>query len=325
MNSSKTNMSENSTNSYGINVNPYAIVQASVLGVVAIFGTLTNGIVILTYLRWRRIMFETPRDQLIFTLALADCIASIFVAPFGLAASVHGRWTSGRAGCVWYGFVSTWIGLSSIFLLAGIAGERYFTLAYLDLRWESFCKKYTKSFVAFACTISGIASSFPLIGWSKFDFEGRGFYCSIVWSASTLNYASYSIFLLVFFFVFPLGWIIYSYTKVYFLVQKMSNDAESLWGTDGVATRQSYIAQVKVARQLVLLTGMFLFAWTPYAVMSFLSVTAVVNFGGQASMFPALFAKMSYIYNPLVYYFTFKRLRKRSLQLFKSSANTQGA
>ncbi|XP_028393834.1 opsin-VA-like [Dendronephthya gigantea] len=268
-------------------------------------------------------MFEIPRDQLIFTLALADCISSLFVAPLGFAASVHGMWTSGRAGCVWYGFVSTWTGLSSISLLAGIAGERYFTLANPNLRWASFCKKRTKYFIAFVCTVSGIASAFPLIGWSKYDFEGKGYHCSIVWSAQTFNYGSYSIFLLLFFFTFPLGLIIYSYTKIYFLVQRMSNDAESMWGKNGVATRQSYIAQVRVARQLALLTGMFLFAWTPYAVMSFLSLTGAVKLDEQASMLPALFAKMSYIYNPLVYYFTFKRLRRRSLQLFKSSAYTQ--
>ena len=91
-----------------------------------------------------------------------------------------------------------------------------------------------------------------------------------------------------------------------------------MWGARDITARESYLAQVKVARQLVILTAMFLFAWTPYAVMSFLSVANIVKPDGQISLLPALFAKMSNIYNPLVYFFTFKRLRQRSMELFKS-------
>ncbi|CAB4023356.1 opsin-3-like isoform X3, partial [Paramuricea clavata] len=133
-------MSENSTNFTGITDSRYALMAAFVHGFIAIFGTLTNAVVMLTYLKWRRTMFETPRDLLIFTLALADCITSLFVAPIGMAASIAGRWSSGRAGCVWYGFVSTWTGLTSILQLTGIAAERYFTLAHPDLHWSSICK-----------------------------------------------------------------------------------------------------------------------------------------------------------------------------------------
>ena len=313
-------MSENSTAFPGITDNPYIIIYGVVNTFIAIFGTLTNATVVLTYLKWHRTMFQTPQDLLVFNLALADCITSLFVAPFGMAASIVGRWTFGRAGCIWYGFASTWMGLASILQLTGIAGERYLTLGYADLRWSCFCKKYTRLFIAFAWFVSGMTSSFPLFGWSKYDFEGIGLHCSIVWSASTLNYGSYSLFLLVVFFLVPLGLIIYCYTKVYFLVRRLSREAVSMWGIKDIATRQSYIAQAKVARQLVFLTGMFLFAWTPYAVVSFLSVTNIIKPDKQTSVLPALFAKMSDIYNPLVYFFTFKRLRRKSVQLFKSSA-----
>ena len=313
-------MSGNSTALLQMADKPYLFAQASVNAFILIFGTLTNATVILTYVKWRRRMLETSRDLLIFTLAVADCIVSLLVAPFGLASSLYGRWSSGRAGCVWYGFVSTWMGLTSIVQLTGIAAERYFTLCHLDPGWSYFCKKYTRLFIAFAWIISGIASALPLCGWSKYDFEGAGFYCSVVWSASTLNYGSYSLFLLLFFFVVPLSLIIYFYTKVYLAVRLLSNEAVSLWGVSDMTTKKSYMAQVRVARQLVILTAMFLFAWTPYAVMSFLSVTNLVDPDKQTSMLPALFAKMSNVYNPLVYFFTFKRLRRRSIELFKRSA-----
>ena len=107
---------------------------------------------------------------------------------------------------------------------------------------------------------------------------------------------------------------------MYFVVRRLSSEAVSMWGIEDIATRQSYIAQAKVARQLVFLTGMFLFAWTPYAVVSFLSVTNIIKPDNKISVLPAMFAKMSIVYNPLVYFFTFKRLRRRSAQLFKSSA-----
>ena len=313
-------MSANCTSLPQIVDKPYQILQASVHGFIIIFGTLANAIVILTYLKWRRNMFETSRDLVIFTLATADCVISILVAPFGLASSVSGRWSSGRGGCVWYGFVSTWMGLASILQLAGIAAERYFTLCHPNLRWSHSYKQYTRLFIVFAWIISGITATLPLFGWSKYDFEGSGLYCSIVWSASTLNYGSYSLFLLIFYFLIPLSLIIYFYTKVYFAVRLLSSEAVSLWGVRDMATKKSYIAQVKVARQLVILTAMFLFAWTPYAVMSFLSVTNLVKLDGETSLLPALFAKMSNVYNPLVYFFTFRRLRRKSFELFTRPA-----
>ena len=313
-------MSNNSTALPGMNDSPYAILQASLNGFIVIFGTSANSIVVLTYLKWRRKMLTTPRDLLILSLALADCIISVFVVPFAMASSIAGKWSFGRAGCIWYGFISTWTGLAAILQLTGIAAERYYTLEHSDLRWSLFCKRYTRSFIACAWLISGIVSSFPLVGWSRYELEGTGHHCSIVWSVSTLNVGSYCLFLLVFFFIVPLGLIIYYYTNVYFVVRRLSSDAESWWGVEDVATKQTYIAQVKVARQLLILTGMFLFAWTPYAVMSFLSATKIIEPDKLTSDIPALFAKMSNVYNPLIYFFTFKRLRRRSVQLFKSSA-----
>ena len=313
-------MFNNSTSLPEIYSSPYAILQASVHGFIVIFGASANVIVLLTYLRWRRNMLNTPRDLLILSLALADCITSLFVAPFAMASSIAGKWLFSRPGCIWYGFISTWMGLVAILQLTGIAAERYYTLAHLDLRWSHFCKKYTRSFIACAWLISGIVSSFPLVGWSKYEFEGTGHHCSIVWTVSTPNYASYCLCLLVFFFTIPLGLIIYYYTNVYFVVRRLSSEAASMWGVGDVATKQSYTAQVKVAKQLLILTGMFLLAWTPYAVLSFLSATKIIKPDKLTSDLPALFAKMSHIYNPLVYFFTFKRLRMRSVQLFKSSA-----
>lgn len=294
---------------------PYVIVYAFFTGFIAVFGTLANGTVILTYIKWRRTMFETPRDILIFTLAFQDFITSVFVTPFGLASSVVGEWTSDRAGCVWYAFVSTWMGLASILQLTGIAAERFFSLRHPDLRWSCFCKRYTPVFIAVSFLVSGITSTLPLLGWSKFDLEGVGLHCSIVWNSSSLNNASYCLFLLVFFFTIPLFLIMYFYTNVYFIVRRLSSEAEAIWGVDHMATRQSYLAQVRVSRQLVILTGMFILAWTPYALMSVLSVTNLVDSNKRAKSLPALFAKMSYVYNPLVYFFTFKRLRKRSIEM----------
>lgn len=295
----------------------YAAIQASANIFAALFGTLGNVIVILTYLKWRRKMFETPRDFLIFSLALADFLTAALVTPFGIAASINGSWSTGRAGCVWYGFITCWMGLTSILQLTGIAAERYFTLAHADLRWAYICKRYTRSYIAFAWLASGLASFFPLLGWSRYDVEGIGLHCSIMWSETSLNYASYSSFLLVVFFTVPLSMIIYFYAKVYLVVRRLSCEAKALWGNEDMATRQSYIAQVKVARQVFILTGMFLFAWTPYALMSFLSVTHVIEPNDKDSVLPATFAKMSIVYNPLIYFFTFKRFRKKSIQLLK--------
>ena len=288
--------------------------------IIALFGSTSNGLVALTYLKWRGRILTQPKDVLILSLAIGDFVMSSLVCPLGFASAVSRRWTSGHTGCVFYGFFSTWIGLASIAQLSLLAVERYITLSSPTPNVISVKKAF--QMVMAAWVFSFLASCFPLFGWSEYTFEGFGLHCSILWDSSSAVDSSYSFFLLIVFFVLPVAAISFSYVKIFFIVRRIYVNADTMWGADAQATKESYEAQVKTAKQLLLMIAGFMFAWTPYAVMSMV----VAVFGGNIPFgyheYPSLFAKTSNIYNPIIYFFTYQSLREKALDLLRCRGNT---
>ena len=97
----------------------------------------------------------------------------------------------------------------------------------------------------------------------------------------------------------------------------MAPKSAAMWGEEAGATRESYLVEVKIAKQLLLVTGGFLFAWTPYAVMSLVVTFTNHKLSTSVQVLPAIFAKTANIYNPIIYFFTYKRLLNRARHLFR--------
>ena len=106
-----------------------SIAVAFSFAIIALLGSFSNGLVGLTYLKWRGQILNQPKDVLILSLAIGDFVMSSLVCPLSFASAVSRNRTSGYAGCVFYGFFSTWIGLSSIAQLSLHAIERCVTLS----------------------------------------------------------------------------------------------------------------------------------------------------------------------------------------------------
>lgn len=290
-----------------------ALILTAAYATLVIFGSVSNGLIIATYVKWRRTMFSTPKDVLALSLAIGDFAMSLLVVPLGLHAAIYKKWTMANQVCVWYGFVSTFVGLSSMLQLAVIAVERYITLSQPNLHGVS-TKRVFQAIVA-SWISAFVASCFPLIGWSKYTFEGYGLHCSILWDSSTLKDVSYCLFLLVFFFILPVIAIAYSYVKVYLVVRNLCLNALKIWGKQAQETKKTYEAQVKVSKQIFFVIAGFLFAWTPYALVSILKTFDAQKLPLDYHEIPSLFAKSSIAYNPILYFFTYQKLREKVFEM----------
>ena len=93
-----------------------------------IFGSILNGVVVLTCLRWRKTLLSPPKDVLVVSLAIGDFGTAFLACPFGFSSAIARKWIWGRCGCIWYAFISAWVGYASIIHLAILAVERFFTL-----------------------------------------------------------------------------------------------------------------------------------------------------------------------------------------------------
>lgn len=286
--------------------NQVATVLTGLFSIIFSFGGLANFLVLITHIEYHKILLKDSKDIFTFSLALNDFLMSTVVTTFPLSSAVKKRWTTGQYGCIVYGFTSTWIGLSSMLQLAAIAIERCYNLSqFLHYTRSKVRAVYA---VLSCCVISFFASLMPLFGHSKYTFEGYGLHCSIAWERSHIWYCS---FLLIFFFVFPLFSITISYIKILLVIRGMHGKAIQIWGINSSETLKTYTAHVKFTKQLMAVTFGFLIAWTPYAVISSAHVLTNVRFEKALYELPTIFAKTANVYNPIIYFFMYRSLRRR--------------
>ena len=287
--------------------------------IVFVFGSFLNGLIAFTYLKWRKTMLSHPKDLTNFSLAIGDFLVSFFASSFGFSSAIARTWLWGRAGCVWYAFTTTWVGLASIAQLAILAVERFVTLRNPTpsiVSTRQACKAILASW-----SITFLVSCAPLVGWSKYTFEGFGLHCSILWDIRTVGNLSYCLFLLIIFYIVPVSAILVSYVKIFGIVRRIYKNADRMWGPDAQATKEGYVAQVKVAKHSVFMIVGFMFAWTPYAIMSAMVLFFDAKLSLRIREYPSIFAKTAVIYNPIIYFFTYRRLRVRAMKVLKSLKN----
>lgn len=288
-----------------------AAIIAFFFSVIFTCGSFSNGLIIWTYVRYKNILTIQPRDILILSLAIGDFVQVVFACPLGLTSAIARKWMWGDFGCSWYGFITTWVSLSSIIQLATFAMERYVTLrspmANLITNWRAV------QLTIVCWLITFLVSSFPLFGWSTYIKEGLGLHCSINWEEKSTGNLTFSLFLLIMFFLAPISVILIANLQLYIIVHHMYANASDMWGPEARATKQSYVAQVRTAKQLFAMIVAFLVSWTPYAFMScYILIFEGTNISLGNREYPSIFAKTSVLLNPITYYFMYKALRQKA-------------
>ncbi|XP_028394343.1 melanopsin-like [Dendronephthya gigantea] len=280
---------------------------------IIIFGTFSNGLVVLTYIKWRKTMLWKPKDLLILSLAFGDFVTCLFVCPLVLSSAISRTWLWGYPGCVFYAFITAWVGLASMMQLAILSIERYITLRSSNLHVVS---KRQIILAILACWLfTFIICCLPLTGWSEYTFEALGLHCSMNWEKKSVSNLTFCLFLLIVFFFMPICAIVGSYLKVFFVVRRIYKNAIEMWGPEAQATKQSYVSQVKSAKNLLLVISAFILAWSPYAIMCVMILLFDLAIPLRTRQYPSMFAKTALISNPIIYFFGYRKLRRRALAM----------
>ncbi|NWV68360.1 OPSP protein, partial [Malurus elegans] len=190
-------------------------------------------------------------------------------------------------------------GIISLISLAVLSYERYCTMTRTT---EADTTNYRKSWtgIILSWTYSLFWTVPPLLGWSSYGPEGPGITCSVNWHSKDANNASYIICLFIFCLVIPFVIIVYSYGKLFCAVRQASSIHKGL----GRSREQRILVMVLV------MVVCFLLCWLPYA-----AVALIATFGKPglispaASIVPAILAKSSTVYNPIIYVFLNKQVR----------------
>lgn len=273
-----------------------------------------NSIVLLTFILDRSLLF--PANLIIVSIAVSDWLMGVVPDIMGGVANLSQEWSFNANSCNFYAFFTCLLGLSNMLHHATFALDRYLVIS----RPMKANHSMRTVLVVIAClwAFSLIWSLFPLIGWSEFGPEAGSIACSIRWQSSSSNNMSYIICLFIFFYFVPLAIIVACYTFMFKSVSYMTKNAQKIWGVNAAATLETVQASWKMAKIGIIMVGGFFFAWTPYAIVSFYAA-----FGSSKALptileaIPALVAKTASLYNPIVYFFSYKSFRESLIKMWQ--------
>lgn len=264
------------------------VVTAIVLFFIGFFGFFLNLFVIVLMLKDKQLW--TPLNIILFNLVCSDFSISVLGNPWTFMSAISQKWIFGKTMCTIYGFFMAFLGILSITTLTVLSFDRYLIVAQpfknLNLTHKSAC-------VLVICIwlYALILTTPPLFGWGSYVNEAANISCSVNWEDRTYDSMTYIIYLFLLGLVVPIIVIGFSYMTI--IVKVKANRLQS-----GQVTK----AEGKVTKVVLVMVLAFLVAWTPYAAMALF-----VQFGDAdlispaMAVIPALIAKSSICYNPIIY------------------------
>ena len=273
-----------------------------------------NSIVILTFALDRSLLF--PANLIVISIAISDWLMGAVLDIMGGVTNASQDWLFTGTACTFYAFFSSLLGLGTMLHHAAFALDRYLVISRPMKANHSMMR--ILSVIAFLWVFALIWALFPVLGWSAYGPEAGNVACSIQWKSSRSANTSFIICLFTFFYFIPLAIIVTCYTYMFKNVRYMTKNAQKIWGVNAAATLETVQASWKMAKIGLIMVIAFFFAWTPYAVVSFYaSFVQADAIPTVVEAIPSLFAKTSNIYNPLIYFFSYKSFRESLLKLWR--------
>ncbi|XP_060532209.1 parapinopsin-like [Cylas formicarius] len=281
------------------------VAAACVLFLVGFFGFFLNLFAIV--LMWRDKELWTPLNVILFNLVCSDFSVAVLGNPWTMVSAASYGWIFGRSMCIAYGFFMSLLGITSITTLTVLAMERYAMVSRSFHTTRCVSIRHAGFMVAGIWLYSFTLTVPPLVGWGRYSIEAANISCSVNWEDRSVNAKTYIIYLFFFGLFLPLIVIIFSYAHIIRTTRK-----------NKMRMGQLRKVEARIAYTILLMITAFLLAWTPYSVFALL-----VQFGDPTlitpatGVLPALLAKSSICYNPVIYVGLNSQFRQHFRQIIK--------
>ncbi|XP_060941024.1 opsin 7, group member a [Limanda limanda] len=265
-----------------------------VFGVCSLFGNST-----LLYVSYKKKRHLKPAEYFIINLAVSDLGLTLSLYPMAISSSFYHRWLYGRTLCSVYAFCGMLFGLCSLTTLTLLSVVCFVKVCYPHYG-NRFNSVHGHLLIACAWFYALFFACSPLAHWGEYGPEPYGTACCIDWRRTNQNTTarSFSVALFVFCYILPCCVIVASYTCILLTVQASRRNMEQHASRP---THMSSIQAIIVKLSVAVCIGFFA-AWSPYAVVSMWAAFGQINnIPPLAFAIPAMFAKSSTIYNPIVY------------------------
>ncbi|XP_030419704.1 melanopsin-like [Gopherus evgoodei] len=278
-----------------------------IIGSIGVIGNL-----LVLYAFYSNKKLRTPPNYFIMNLAVSDFLMSASQAPICFINSLRKEWILGEIGCDLYAFCGALFGITSMMTLLAISIDRYLVITQplQSMRWTS--KKHTKQIIVIVWLYSLGWSVAPLLGWSSYVPEGLMISCT--WDYVTYSPAnrSYTMMLCCCVFFIPLVIIFHCYLFMFLAIRSTGRDVQKL----GSYGHKSYLShsmknEWKLAKIAFVVIVVFVLSWSPYACVTMIAWAGHGNtLTPYSKSVPAVIAKASAIYNPIIYAIIHPRYRK---------------
>ncbi|XP_020646623.3 opsin-5 [Pogona vitticeps] len=254
---------------------------------------------ILLYISYKKRNLLKPADYFMINLAISDLGMTFTLYPLAVTSSLSHRWLYGQHVCLFYAFCAVLFGICSLTTLTLLS-----TVCCLKICFPAYGNRFRRehAWMLIACTWAYAAffALSPLAHWGEYGAEPYGTACCIDWHTSNINKTamSYTIVLFVFCFIIPCGIIATSYTLILITVKESRKAVEQhVLGSTRISSVQTITAKLSIA----VCIGFFA-AWSPYAVIAmWAAFGSIERIPPLAFAVPAVFAKSSPLYNPVMY------------------------
>ena len=283
--------------------------------IIAILSLLINGSVVYAIGRHLPKLQLQPHQKLILSMSSGEMMLPFLVYWIDVYVSyskLRSDSTFSQLNCPYHGFMVSFGGYLSIYHITAISVERYISVVKPHIKeYLLNKKKYQVRILIFIWCWPFIIAACPLFGWSSFVPEGLSVVCCVNWQSNKPNDVSYNFFIMVMGYFVPMIVILTTQSSVFTEIKMMGERAKRMAGTMSPLSKDS----LRNERQLTILTSMmvvgFNIAWLPYAVLSLVSMILGPDaVDRKVASYPALLAKTSAVYNPLIYAYSSKDFRR---------------
>ncbi|KAM3937952.1 melanopsin-B-like isoform 3-T3 [Leptodactylus fuscus] len=205
--------------------------------------------------------------------------------------------------CNVYAFCGALFGITSMMTLLAIAIDRYLVITrpLQSIQWSS--KKRTMQVILLVWLYSLMWSMAPLLGWSSYVPEGLMISCTWDYVTSTSANKSYTMMLCCFVFFIPLIVIFHCYLLMFLAIRSTSRNVQKLASCGRQTVLSSSMKnEWKMAKIAFVIIIVYVLSWSPYACVTLI---AWAGYGKSLTPYtktvPAVIAKASAIYNPIIY------------------------
>ncbi|XP_015710932.1 opsin-5-like [Coturnix japonica] len=254
---------------------------------------------ILLYVSYKKKHLLKPAEYFIINLAISDLAMTLTLYPLAVTSSLSHRWLYGKHICLFYAFCGLFFGicsLSTLTLLSVVCCLKICFPAY----GNRFRRKHGQILIACAWTYAAIFACSPLAHWGEYGEEPYGTACCIDWQSTNIDVLSmsYTVVLFVFCFIFPCGVIVTSYSLILVTVKESRRAVEQhVSGPNRINNVQTITVKLSIA----VCIGFFA-AWSPYAIIAMWAAFGSIDkIPPLAFAIPAVFAKSSTLYNPVIH------------------------